>query len=844
MSDLATAMDPDQVYLFRISVDVRNFRALRRLPLPVAAIYVKVLFPREIVQLAAEGTAKQPGASVAALTAPLRTHPPQEVARQTEVALTNGFVALELPATILAMATALARGAKLVAEVYHRDRYTADRLLGRGTVPLAALLEEPWLDGYVPMLASKAVRTQRGTPPAMERVAVGSLRLVLLIEELGPAVGPARVKRRSEAAIRPEVPPSAAEDLPWPEAEGGVELPEYAGSVYASDAEEKQEGGSAAWASTPGSRPAALARDQDANGEGREEVERRVLTDEVFGEAAELRKEVQGGSGLEPEAKVVAEASGLNGIERTEGDPDTLEQRAQRPVSRSATPTEVRIQDRRIGESGRAESDGVEAAATGSRADGEGQDAVLNGGNHGAGTPAGIREGAEYEAAWALEMWKRSEESKFMAELKEREAARMAALEEEWKKREKERVAEVAAVRAEHAVLGAKLEEQLASLAGREKKLLAAEEAASTRREALERDHAHRTADAKAAIKRLKEECEHQLQLERSRYEELARQKKGLEERLSATEAARARLEREFAEHRAAQRGTPEAELAAQVVALQQKNLDLQRSAEKATAAKKQYKAQVLRMARELAAMHRQQAADEAARLAKERRRLEARALASTAKEEADRARDERLELVAIKEQLARLQDQEQASAAATAAALRALALDRVVSGDEAERAAGSQRRKKQPAAAGAPGTARRRKQPPRTRKEGQVDALEAAEAKLRRGSVRREEQANEMSGSDSGMREKGIDWPALQPVDDPPDEARCKDEVDAPAFVGTMSQEELRVKSLRIPDQDVIRLLRERAALLRTGVYQRGDKVIIALEKEIEKRSGEKHEV
>lgn len=55
----------------------------------------------------------------------------------------------------------------------------------------------------------------------------------------------------------------------------------------------------------------------------------------------------------------------------------------------------------------------------------------------------------------------------------------------------------MAVVRAEHAALGAKLEEQLGSLAGREKKLLAAEEAASTRREALEREHAHRTADAK-----------------------------------------------------------------------------------------------------------------------------------------------------------------------------------------------------------------------------------------------------------------------------------------------------------------------------------------------------------
>lgn len=83
----------------------------------------------------------------------------------------------------------------------------------------------------------------------------------------------------------------------------------------------------------------------------------------------------------------------------------------------------------------------------------------------------------------------------------------------------------------------------------------------------------------------------------------------GLEERLASAEAARAKLEREFSDFRAAQRGTPEAELMAQVVALQQKNLELQRGAEKATTAKKQYKAQVLRMARELAAMHRQQAA-------------------------------------------------------------------------------------------------------------------------------------------------------------------------------------------------------------------------------------------
>jgi hypothetical protein len=54
-------MENDQLYIFRISVDVRNFRALRRLPLPVASIFVKATFPAEVVQVALESTSKQAG---------------------------------------------------------------------------------------------------------------------------------------------------------------------------------------------------------------------------------------------------------------------------------------------------------------------------------------------------------------------------------------------------------------------------------------------------------------------------------------------------------------------------------------------------------------------------------------------------------------------------------------------------------------------------------------------------------------------------------------------------------------------------------------------------------------
>jgi len=47
----------------------------------------------------------------------------------------------------MALATALAAGPRLVAEVWHKDKYTADQLLGLASVSLAPLLQEPVVDG-------------------------------------------------------------------------------------------------------------------------------------------------------------------------------------------------------------------------------------------------------------------------------------------------------------------------------------------------------------------------------------------------------------------------------------------------------------------------------------------------------------------------------------------------------------------------------------------------------------------------------------------------------------------------------------------------------------------------
>lgn len=68
-----------------------------------------------------------------------------------------------------------------------------------------------------------------------------------------------------------------------------------------------------------------------------------------------------------------------------------------------------------------------------------------------------IRKLPEYEMAWEFEMWRRSEEARWLEELKQREAARMSELEADWKKKENQRVAEMRNFQAVQAELEAKL---------------------------------------------------------------------------------------------------------------------------------------------------------------------------------------------------------------------------------------------------------------------------------------------------------------------------------------------------------------------------------------------------
>eukprot|EP00873_Tetraselmis_striata_P037318 jgi/Tetstr1/457582/TSEL_044150.t1 len=222
---------------------------------------------------------------------------------------------------------------------------------------------------------------------------------------------------------------------------------------------------------------------------------------------------------------------------------------------------------------------------------------------------------AELHTAYELEQWKIAEERRWRAELAEREAERLGILEAEWRAREKARDDEARTQREAYAALEERTRSVLKEMAAREAKLVAAEESLASRRAELERAAAARISEAEAAVRRLQLECEHQLDLERHRNEELARSASATEAKLRTAEARADAVEAAFAEYRESQRHTSEAALQTELAEARREVSQARQRACEAVAAKEAYKSRVVRLASDLSALQRARAADQVALL-------------------------------------------------------------------------------------------------------------------------------------------------------------------------------------------------------------------------------------
>ena len=476
----------EQPHLFTLTADVRSFKATRRLPFPTAMVVVKLSLPETLT-----GAVDFGGKPKAAAQTPVRTNPPASVTRASEVTLGNGYGCVDFGCGVMALATVLAQAPRVVAEVWHKDQYTEDVLLGTATVSLAPLLREPTLDGYAPVM-SDADSENPGAPRSAlllesEAVKVGELRVVLSLAEKGP-------------------------------------LPSWAAATAVATSASHQEGFTAGDAigvdlshSMSASRDALSGRSLSQSLTSQNRVPSAVVKASTLRASMERATSVANGS---PTATAETECA----------------------------PYEQRAQQR----------DTMAAGAADSVA-----------------SMDGLRQGREYAVAWELEVWKQAQEAKWTASMRARESERMTALEGEWRRREAQREAEHRRVAGECVASEKALAGALAATQERERRLVAAEESLSVRREAERREMAQRMSEAQHAVRRLQQECEHQLEMEKGRTADCERRAANLESRVEEANARSAAVEHAFHGYKRAHLESSEATLHTEIATLQQRRSDV-----------------------------------------------------------------------------------------------------------------------------------------------------------------------------------------------------------------------------------------------------------------------------
>ncbi|KAM6230711.1 centrosomal protein of 120 kDa isoform 2-T2 [Porphyrio hochstetteri] len=229
------------------------------------------------------------------------------------------------------------------------------------------------------------------------------------------------------------------------------------------------------------------------------------------------------------------------------------------------------------------------------------------------------RETLEYKAALELEMWKEMQEDIFENQLKEKEMAHMQALAEEWKKRDREREALVKKKVAEYTVLEEQLQKTLRDLDKRERQLFSAESEVQRVKKELQAEHERNLQELQDSVRRVREECAHQIELERSKIKQLEEDKLRL-----------------------------------------QQQVELERKLESATKSKLHYKQQWTRALKELARLKQREQENAMAHLKKQQQELEHMRLRYLAAEEKELGKTDRQELEDIRNELNRLKQQEE----------------------------------------------------------------------------------------------------------------------------------------------------------------------------------------
>lgn len=275
-------------------------------------------------------------------------------------------------------------------------------------------------------------------------------------------------------------------------------------------------------------------------------------------------------------------------------------------------------------------------------------------------SPEQPRETAEYQAAVELEMWKESQEQMFENQLKQKEIMYMKALAEEWKKRDREREIITKKKLAEYTQSEEKLRKALLDLQKREKQLAANEQEVTRQRVELQREHDRKLQEIKEASHRMKEDCHHQVELERMKVREIEGIVERYKNELGEMEKKYRSLEKDFAVYKEQQNSKPEVRLQSEINLLTLEKVELERKIDALSKSKLHYKQQWGRALKELARLKQKEQASAKAELKRQQQELEHMRLRYLAAEEKEVVNSEKRELEELKNELSKLKKLEE----------------------------------------------------------------------------------------------------------------------------------------------------------------------------------------
>lgn len=148
-----------------MKLEVRGIRTGRRFPAR-AAVYTRASLPSS-------------WSSVASTQLPaLRTAPAVDLPRSSETSLPNNSKTYAFDASAHALASVLHQAEQLLVELWCKDPYAHDSMLGVAAISLSRLLDRRSLDGWAPVLASSS--------SAQKQIQLAEVHVYISLDEVGP----------------------------------------------------------------------------------------------------------------------------------------------------------------------------------------------------------------------------------------------------------------------------------------------------------------------------------------------------------------------------------------------------------------------------------------------------------------------------------------------------------------------------------------------------------------------------------------------------------------------------------------------------------------------------------